>query len=120
MATLNELKDEIARLTKQIGETSPVTTKKVKYQTGRERVGNSARSQNYKPVYTEIDQAVANPEYQKISEQLADARNRYTEEYVNREGTYNTLAEQIRGLTGDGRMPTGSLTWQPLTSLKTK
>ena len=106
MATLNELKDEIARLTKQLGETSPITQQKGKVLIGYR--SSSFRSGLGIPVYSDVNEAVANPEYQKINEKLAEARNRYTEEYVNREGTYNTLAEQIRGLTGDGRMTTGA------------
>jgi hypothetical protein len=117
MASLKELQDRINELTKKFGETSPISNEPVKVQVGMKRVGSGGRGQGsgvLTPVYQNINQSVGNPEYQKIGQDLAEARNEYQERFIRDEGTYNVLAQQIASLGGGGgQAGIGGMAGQP-------
>jgi len=99
MAEIDDLKKEIDALQKKLNETTPYTPQTV--QTGTQRVYKNERTRvGYfdEPTYSTINSA--NPEYNKIVNDLLAKQNQYQDKISSREGTYNTLAQQISSLAG--------------------
>lgn len=98
MATITELRDEITRLTEKLGELPAVINKTERVPTGQKvRFGKGPGT----PLYRNETKMVSNPEYSKINKQIEEAQLKYQDALYNQEGTYNTLAEQIRSLGGN-------------------
>ena len=99
MAEIDDLKKEIDALQKKLNETTPYTPQTV--QTGTQRVysdGYGGPKWSNEPTYSTINSA--NPEYNKIVNDLLTKQNQYQDKISSREGTYNTLAQQISSLAG--------------------
>jgi hypothetical protein len=99
MAEIDDLKKEIDALQKKLNETTPYTPQTV--QTGTRRVysdGYGGPKWSNEPTYSTINSS--NPEYNKIVNDLLGKQNQYQEKISSREGTYNSLAQQISSLAG--------------------
>jgi len=99
MAEIDDLKKEIDALQKKLNETTPYTPQTV--QTGTQRVysdGYAGPKWSNEPTYSTINSA--NPEYNKIVNDLLTKQNQYQDKISSREGTYNSLAQQISSLAG--------------------
>ena len=102
MASITELRDEITKLTEKLGEIPAVVNKTERVPTGqRVRFGGGPGT----PLYRNETRMVSNPEYSKLNKQIEEAQLKYQDALYNQEGTYNTLAEQIRALGGAGGQP---------------
>jgi phosphotransferase system IIB component len=110
MATVDELQKRVFDLQKKLSETKQFTTS-----TSRQRVSvpvmRGNRVDYYKPSTISSQSVQENPEYQKILSDYFAANQELNSAVTSREGTYNTLAEQIRALGGTGGM--GSQVGQP-------
>jgi hypothetical protein len=102
MAEIDDLKKEIDDLQKKLGETNPYTPTTV--QTGTQRIyKRRAFSSGWEdePTYSTINSS--NPEYNKIVNNLLAKQNEYQSKITSREGAYNSLAQQIAGLSSQGQ-----------------
>ena len=101
MAEIDDLKKEIDDLQKKLAGLNPYTESPVRVVTGTKIVRRS-RQNITEPIYGTINQASPNQEYNKTLNDLLSKQSQYQEKLYSREGTYNTLADQIRGLTSGG------------------
>lgn len=110
MASVEGLREKVNSLQKKLSEMESFT---VKTTTGRANVmkqaGRSARSEPSKQyVSVPVTTVEKNKDYDKTLNELLTAQSELQDAIYNREGTYNTLADQIRSLTVDGRMAQGA------------
>jgi hypothetical protein len=105
MASVEELRGKVDSLQKKLSEMESFS---VKTGTGRERVMKKAgRSGRLTPsdqfVNVSTTSVEKNKEYDKTLNDLLTAQTQLQDAIYSREGTFNTLAEQIAGLTGGVR-----------------
>jgi hypothetical protein len=105
MASVEELRGKVDSLQKKLSEMESFA---VKTGTGRERVMKKAgRSGRLTPsdqfVNVSTTSVEKNKEYDKTLNDLLTAQTQLQDAIYSREGTFNTLAEQIAGLTGGVR-----------------
>ena len=108
MASVEGLREKINSLQKKLSDMESFT---VKTTTGRASVmkqaGRSARSEPSKQyVSVPVTTVEKNKDYDKTLNELLTAQTELQDAIYNREGGYNTLADQIRGLTS-GRTSQG-------------
>ena len=103
MASVEELRNRVASLNKKLSE---MESFKVSTKTGKSQVMARGRGVRTEPtgqfVNVSTTNVEKNPEYDKTLSELLTAQNQLQDAVFNREGSYNTLAEQIRGLTTGG------------------
>lgn len=112
MASVEELRKKVADLNEKL---AGMESFKVSTATGKSPVmvkGRGARTMaTDRFVNTSTTNVEKNPEYDKTLSELLSAQTELQDAIYGREGTYNTLAEQIRALGGAGGM--GSQVGQP-------
>jgi len=94
MAEIDDLKKEIDDLQKKLQGMEPFSSTPIKIESGKDKYNRTA--------YTTINQATPNPDYNKTLNEILSKQNQYQEKLYSKEGSYNTLADQIAGLTRGG------------------
>ena len=97
MASVEDLKKEVDDLQQKLAATSPYRENPVTVMTGV-RPGRYRGEPGTVATYGTINQTISNPEYSQILNSLLKKQNEYQEKIYSREGTYNTLAQQISSL----------------------
>lgn len=112
MATVDELRGRVNSLQKKLSEMESfsVTTTNSKQNVmipgGGRGMGRGGESDQFVNVPT--TSVTKNKDYEKTLNDLLSAQSELQDAVYNREGSYNTLADQIRGLTSGGRMTQGA------------
>jgi len=108
MAEIDDLKKEIDDLQKKLQGMEPFSSTPIKIESGKDKYNRTA--------YTTINQATPNPDYNKTLNEILSKQNQYQEKLYSKEGSYNTLADQIAGLTrGGGAYMGGSPSFNEMT-----
>ena len=115
MASVEELRKKVADLNQKLSgmESFKVSTSTSRQQAMKQQgrgVGPNTPSGAY--VNVPVTNVQKNPEYDKTLSELMSAHTELQDAIYSREGTYNTLAEQIRSL-GGARGGMGSQVGQP-------
>ena len=113
MATVEELRERVAGLRQKL---SGMESFNVSTTTSKQNVMRPGGRWGLGPMATATGQFInvpttsvaKNPEYDKTLNELLSAQTELQDSIYSREGTFNTLADQIRGLTGGGRMTQGA------------
>jgi hypothetical protein len=104
MASVEELRKKVTDLNTKLSEMESFSV-----QTSTSRQAATARNPRSGTritgyVNVPVTNVKKNPEYEKTLSQLLSAQTELQDAIYNREGSYNTLAEQIAGLTGGNRI----------------
>ncbi len=104
MASVEDLRKKVADLNSKISsmESFSVTTSTSKQNVTARNPRSGTRIVGQ--VVVPSTSVQKNPEYEKTLSQLLSAQTELQDAIYNREGSYNTLAEQIAGLTGRDRL----------------
>ena len=89
MASVSELRSQIDKLQAELDKLSPVTTKRVRVQTGTRYVGSGRGGGAMAPVYATVNETIENKDYTQKATQLNKLRDQYQTEFVkqtSREG----------------------------------
>ena len=104
MASVEDLRKKVTDLNTKLSEMESFSV-----QTSTSRQAATARNPRSGTritgyVNVPVTNVKKNPEYEKTLTQLLSAQTELQDAIYNREGSYNTLAEQIAGLTGGNRI----------------
>jgi hypothetical protein len=117
MASVEELRKKVTDLNTKLSEMESFS---VETKTGKEKVYKYG-ARGYRTPVGEVSvpstNVKKNAEYDKTLSQLLSAQTELQDAIYNREGSYNTLAEQIAGLSGGMRRGSGTDLNQTLTQL---
>jgi hypothetical protein len=117
MASVEELRKKVTDLNTKLSEMESFS---VETKTGKEKVYKYG-ARGYRTPVGEVSvpstSVKKNAEYDKTLSQLLSAQTELQDAIYNREGSYNTLAEQIAGLSGGMRRGSGTDLNQTLTQL---
>jgi len=104
MASVEDLRKKVTDLNNKLSEMESFS---VETKTGKEKVYKYG-ARGYRTQVGEVNvpstSVKKNAEYDKTLSQLLSAQTELQDAIYNREGSYNTLAEQIAGLTGGNRI----------------
>jgi hypothetical protein len=105
MASVEDLRKKVTDLNTKLSEMQSFSVEtSTSRQASRLKGGRRGGSSITGYVDVPVTNVKKNPEYEKTLTQLLSAQTELQDAIYNREGSYNTLAEQIAGLTGGNRI----------------